>query len=52
MLEIEQNHLLNRYEFGEIEYDNYVELLSARTEEYKEYVKDLALASDNELNEK
>lgn len=33
MLEIEQNHLLNRYEFGEIEYDNYVELSSARTEE-------------------
>jgi hypothetical protein cdivTM_09561 len=52
MLEIEQNHLRNRYEFGEIKYDNYVELSSARTEEYKEYVKDLALACDNELEKK
>lgn len=52
MLEIEQNHLLNRYEFGEIEYDNYVELSSARTEEYKEHIKDLALCNDDELEEK
>lgn len=52
LLEKEQNKILNRYEFGEIDYDTYVELSSARTEEYKEYVKDLALAYDNELNEK
>jgi len=52
MLEIEQNHLRNRYEFGEIEYDNYIELSSSRTEEYRKCVKDLALTSDDELNEK
>lgn len=52
MLEVEQNHLRNRLEFGEIEYDNYVELSSARVEEYREYVRDLALADDNELEEK
>ena len=52
MLEIEQNHLLNRYENDEIDYDSYVELSSSRTEEYREYVKDLALANDEELKEK
>ena len=52
MLEIEQNHLLNRYENDEIDYDNYIELSSARVEEYREYVKDLALCNDNELQEK
>ena len=52
LLEKEQFHVQNKYEFGEIDYDTYVELSNARTEEYKEYVKDLALASDNELNEK
>lgn len=46
MLEIEQNHLKNRYEFGEISCGNYIELSSNRTEEYKEYVKELALTSD------
>lgn len=52
MLEIEQNHLRNKYEFGEITCDNYVELSSARTEEYQEYVKDLALCNDDELEKK
>lgn len=52
MLEKEQFHIQNRYEFGEIDYDTYVELSSARSDEYKEYVKELALAYDNELNEK
>ena len=52
LLEKEQFHIQNRYEFGEIDYDTYVELSSARYNEYQEYVKDLALASDNELNEK
>lgn len=52
LLEKEQNHLRNRYEFGEIDYDTYVELSSARSEEYKEYITDLALAYDDELNEK
>jgi len=32
--------------------DSYVELSSARYNEYQEYVKELALAYDNELNEK
>ena len=52
LLEKEQNHLRNRYEFGEMDYDTYVELSSARSEEYKEYITDLALAYDDELNEK
>lgn len=52
LLKKEQNHLLNRYENDEIDYDSYVELSSARYNEYQEYVKELALAYDNELNEK
>ena len=51
-LEKEQNKILNRYEFGEIDYDTYVELSSARSDEYKEYINDLALSYDDELNEK
>ena len=46
MLEIEQNHLKNRYEFGEIDLETFEELLSARYNEYQEYVKELALTSD------
>lgn len=52
MLEIEQNHLRNRYELEEIGCAVYIELLSARTEEYKEHIKDLALCNDDELEEK
>lgn len=52
LLEIEQNHLLKRCEKGEISYDNYVELSSVRISEYQEYIKDLALSSDCELNKK
>ena len=52
LLEKEQNHLLNRYENDEIDYDSYVELSSARYNEYQGYVKELAVAYDNELNEK
>lgn len=52
LLEKEQNHLLNRYENDEIDYDSYVELSSARLYEYQEYIKDLALANDPELKEK
>lgn len=52
LLEKEQNHLLNRYENDEIDYDSYVELSSARLHEYQEYIKDLALANDPELKEK
>ena len=52
LLEKEQNHLLNRYENDEIDYDSYVELSSARLLEYQEYIKDLALANDPELKEK
>lgn len=52
LLKKEQNHLLNRYENDEIDYDSYVELSSARLHEYQEYVKDLALANDPELKEK
>lgn len=52
MLEKEQFHVQNRYEFGEIDLETFEELSNARYNEYQEYVKDLALASDNELNEK
>ena len=52
LLEKEQFHIQNRFEFGEIDLETFEELLSARYNEYQEYVKDLALASDNELNEK
>ena len=52
LLEKEQTKILNRYEFGEIDYDTYVELSSARSDEYKEYINDLALSYDDELNEK
>lgn len=52
MLEIEQNYLLKRYEAGEIEYDVYVELSSSRTNEYREYITDLALTNDKKLKEK
>ena len=52
ILEIEQNYLLKRYETGEIEYDVYVELSSSRTNEYREYITDLALINDKKLKEK
>ena len=52
MLEIEENRIRNRYEFGEIEYDLFKELTHKRNEEYKEYVLDLALTSDKDLAEK
>lgn len=52
MLEKEQNHLRNRYEFGEISFDNYEELSFERDEEYEEYIVDLATTNDNELEEK
>lgn len=52
MLETEQNHLRNNYEFGEIDYNNFKELSFRRNEEYKEYVIDLALCNDKNLKEK
>lgn len=52
MLEKEQNHLRNRYEFGEISFDNYEELSFERDEEYEEYIVDLATTNDDELEEK
>ena len=52
MLEVEQNRLRNKYEFGEISFDNYEELSYKRSEEYKEYVTELALCNDKDLKEK
>lgn len=52
MLEIEENRVRNNYEFGEIDYDAFKELSYKRNAEYKEYVVDLALATDDELSEK
>lgn len=52
MLEIEKNSIRNRYEFGEINYNDFKELSFRRNEEYKEYVIDLALCNDKDLNTK
>lgn len=52
MLEIEQNRLRNEYEFGEINYDIFKELNKKRELEYQEYVIDLALCNDEDLEEK
>lgn len=52
LLEKEQNHLRNRYELEEIGCAAYIELSSAKTEEYREYVKDLALCDDDKLEKK
>ena len=52
MLEVEENSIRNKYEFGEIDYDTFKELSFRRNEEYKEYVIDLALCSDEDLNTK
>ena len=46
LLEKEQFHVQNRFEFGEIDLETFEELLSARYNEYQEYVKELALTSD------
>ena len=52
LLEKEQDNLRNKYEFGEIDYNNFKELSFRRNEEYREYVIDLAITNDNELEEK
>ena len=52
MLEKEQNHLRNKFEFGEISFDNYEELSFERDKEYEEYIVDLATTNDDELEEK
>lgn len=52
MLEVEENSIRNKYEFGEIDYDTFKELSFRRNEEYKEYVIDLALCNDKDLKEK
>lgn len=52
LLEKEQNYLRKRYEREEIGCAAYIELSSAKTEEYREYIKDLALCNDDEIEEK
>lgn len=52
MLEKEQFHLQNRYEFGEINLEKFEELSSKRNEEYLEYVRDLAICNDEDLETK
>lgn len=49
MLEKEQFHLQNRFEFGEIDLEMFEELSSKRYEEYLEYVQDLAICNDEDL---
>lgn len=52
MLETEKNKVRNRYEFGEINYNDFKELSFKRNEEYREYIVDLALCNDKDLEEK
>lgn len=52
MLEKEQFHLQNRYDFGEIDLEKFEELSSKRYEEYLEYVRDLAICNDEDLETK
>lgn len=52
MLEVEENSIRNRYEFGGIDYDTFKELTFKRNEEYREYIVDLALCTDKDLEEK
>lgn len=49
MLEKEQFHLQNCFEFGEIDLEMFEELSSKRYEEYLEYVRDLAICNDEDL---
>lgn len=49
MLEVEENRLRNKYEFN---YDTFKELSFKRNEEYREYIVDLALCNDKDLEEK
>lgn len=52
LLEKEQNNLLNKYDFGEINLETYQVLNKKREAEYQEYVTDLALCNDKDLNAK
>lgn len=52
LLEKEQNNLLNRYDFGEIDLETYQDLNKKREIEYQEYITDLALCNDKDLNTK
>lgn len=52
MHNIELKRLLNRYENNEIDIETLDKLFAARTDEFVQNVKDLALANDEELKEK
>ncbi len=52
MHNIELKRLLNRYENNEIDIETLDKLFAARTDEFVQHVKDLALAKDEELKEK
>lgn len=52
MLEKEQFQLQNRYDFGEINLEIFEELSAKRKEEYLEYVRDLAICNDEDLETK
>lgn len=43
---------MNRYENNEIDIETLDKLFAARTDEFVQHVKDLALAKDEELKEK
>lgn len=52
LLEKEQNNLLNKFDFGEIDLETYQDLNKKREIEYQEYITDLALCNDKDLKEK
>jgi hypothetical protein cdivTM_09561 len=52
LLEKEQFHIQNRFEFGEIDSETFEELSSARYNEYIEYVSELARCNDKDLKDK
>lgn len=54
LLEKEQFHVQNRFEFGEIDLETFEELssASARYNEYLEYVSELARCDDKDLKDK
>jgi len=52
LLEKEQFHIQNRYDFGEIDIETFEELSSARYNEYLEYISELARCNDKDLKDK
>lgn len=52
MLNIEQNHLRRRYEFGDISKEEFEEMSEEVQETYENCIKEMALCGDEEVVEK